>query len=181
MKRSALNMKKLLFVAAPTIGLLVSPSQAWAGPTLFNTVSNCTALDCGGSTIIANYVYEQPFSQGIPFTVQLFSAGNECLRVSVTAQNLDSEAALVSPDNQVWLNDDFNGLRPRIVARTTVKGWYTLQLTKFDGGGPGGQITFKYGRYPLSNQNCSNPTTALSAAQPAQRKPVEAQPPTILP
>lgn len=171
MKRAILNLKKLLFIAVPSIGLLVSPNQAWAGSTLFTSPSTCTGLDCGGSTITGNYVYEQNFSQGIPFNVQLFSSGNECLRVSVTSQAIDTELALVSPDNRFWVNDDFSGLRPRIVANTTVKGWYTLQVTKFDGGGPGGQFTFKYGRYPLSNPNCSSPTTPTATVQPAQAKP----------
>lgn len=179
MKRAIL--KKLFFLAAPSIGLFISPSQTWAGTTLTTNQSTCSTLDCGGTSLTANYIYEQPFSQAIPFTVQLFSAGNECIRVSVTSQNIDAGATLVSPNNQVWVNDDFNGLRPRIVARTTVKGWYTLQLTKFDGGGPGGQITFKYGRYPSSNTNCSNPTSPTTAARAAQIKVVEPVQPTILP
>ena len=170
MKRVILNLKKLLFVAVPSIGVLVSP-QAWASPTLTTAPSTCTGLDCGGSTITGNYVYEQNFSQGIPFSVQLFSSGNECLRVSVTSQTIDTELALVSPDNRFWVNDDFNGLRPRIVANTTVKGWYTLQVTKYDGAGPGGQFTFKYGRYPLSNPNCSNPTPVTASAQRQLPKP----------
>jgi len=53
MKRATLNLKKLLFVAAPSIGLLISPNQALAGATLFTGVSNCTGLDCEGVAIIS--------------------------------------------------------------------------------------------------------------------------------
>lgn len=103
------------------------------------------------------------------------------MRVSVTSQTIDTELALVSPDNQFWLNDDFNGLRPQLVVNTIVRGWYALQVTKFDGGGPGGQFTFKYGRYPLTNPNCSNPTIPAASAQRLQAKPgLEPQPPVQL-
>lgn len=69
MERAILNLKKLLLIAVPSIGFLISPHQALAGATLSTTPSTCTALDCGGSTIIGGYVYEQPFNQAIPFNV----------------------------------------------------------------------------------------------------------------
>lgn len=181
MKRDTFNIKKLLLIAIPSIGFLISPNQALAGSTLNTAPSTCTPLDCGGSAITGTYVYEQPFNQAIPFNVQLFAAPNECLRINVTTQTIDTELALVSPDNQFWVNDDFNGLRPRIVANATTKGWYTLQVTKFDGGGPGGQFALKYGRYPLTNPNCSNPTIPAASAQRVQTKPaLEPQPPVLL-
>lgn len=162
MRQTIYSPKQLFAFAIPICSLFVSSNLVWAGATLQTPQSTYTGLDCGGSSITGNYVYEQPFTQGIPFNVQLFSAGNECLRVAVTSQNVDTELALISPDNQFWVNDDFNGLRPRIVALTSIRGWYTLQVTRYDGRGPGGQFTFKYGRYPLSNPNCSNPTTTLN-------------------
>lgn len=128
MKRATLKLKKLLLITAPSIGFLISPNQALAGATLSTPASTCTTLDCGGSTVTGGYVYEQPFNQAIPFNVQLFSSGNECLRVSVPSQTIDTELALVSPDNQFWLNDDFNGLRPRLVVNTTVKGGMHCKL-----------------------------------------------------
>ena len=170
MIRATFNLKSFLLIAAPSIGLLVSSSQAWAGSQMFTGLSNCTGSDCGGLTLGGTYVYEQQFSQALPFSVQLFSAGNECLRVTGLTQDTDLEAALVSPDGQFWLNDDTNDRRPQIVAQTTLKGWYTLQISRYDGGGPGSNFTFKYGRYPLSNRNCSSPTTRMNLLVPNSQK-----------
>ena len=59
----------------------------------------------------------------------------------------------------------------RITMRVTLNlNWYTLQVTKFDGAGPGGQFTFKYGRYPRTNPNCSNPTPVANSATQTQRQ-----------
>lgn len=70
---------------------------------------------------------------------------------------------------------------PRIVANATTRGCYTLQVTKFDAGGPGGQFALKYGRYPLSNPNCSNPTPVGVSAQRQLPKPaLEPQQPVQL-
>ena len=168
LKTATSNLKKLLILVAPSLGLMISPHQAWAGAQMFTNQSNCTTSDCGGLTVGGTYLYEQQFNQALPFTVQLFSAGNECLRVTGLTQDTDLEAVLVSPDGQFWVDDDGNGNgRPRIVAQTTVKGWYTLQISRYDGKGPGSNFTLKYGRYPLSNTNCSSPTTRMNFLAPA--------------
>ena len=41
-----------------------------------------------------------------PFTLQVFSTGNECVRLDVLTQGTDLEIALVGPDGTLWRNDD---------------------------------------------------------------------------
>lgn len=88
MKRASLNLKQLIFILIPSIGLLSSSNQVLAVAMLTIGTSTCTTLACVGSTITKTYVFKQPFSQAIPFSVQLFSSGKECLHKAVTSQNI---------------------------------------------------------------------------------------------
>jgi hypothetical protein len=97
----------------------VAASPALAGPKLFAYF---------GDSITFNGTTETTVNGNVdPFVVELFSAGNECLRVAVTAQGTDLEATLVSPDGLTWRDDDGGGsLRPLIKAITTIRGWHIL-------------------------------------------------------
>ena len=171
MAKASLNLKKLLVLAFPTLGLLISPNSAWAGANIYALYSTCTSLDCGGLTL--NGTMGADADGPDPVVMQLWSAGNECLRVTVSTQGGDMEGVLVAPNGTAWRDDDGNGsLRPRLAVVTPVAGWYTLQMSRYDGTATPTDFTFKYGRYASSNVNCSSPTATLGPASgPALAKP----------
>ena len=108
-------------VLASVLGLTLtlSASGAWAGPKLvplFGTTFRVNGLVSDSSNIGADRNRD-------PFVVQLFSSGNECLRIAGISQDADLEATLISPTGRTWQNDDGNGLqRPLIKAITDVRG-----------------------------------------------------------
>jgi hypothetical protein len=146
--------------AAAVLGAaLAASSPALAGPKLFAYA---------GSSITFNGTTETtPNGNVDPFVVELFSAGDECLRILVTAQGADLEATLVAPDGLTWRDDDSGGnLRPQIIAITTVRGWHILRLSHFAGQAVNADFTAMVARLPSNNAVCSSPTqpaTALSA------------------
>ncbi|SFK10727.1 hypothetical protein [Methylocapsa palsarum] len=138
---------------------------AQAGPKIFAYL---------GQTITFNGTVDNPSNNVDPFTVELFSTGNECLRIAVTAQGGDLEGTLVAPDGRVWQDDDGNGsLRPLIKAITTKRGWHILRLSSFNGSSIYADFTVQVARLASSDPACASPTgvTAFStvnhSAKPA--------------
>jgi len=161
MKKIARTTKILLW-STPILGL-VSLNPAWAGPAVFDSSNTCTTLNCSASIINGTYVTSSNNNVD-PFILQVFSTGSECVRLAVTSQGTDLEAVLVSPSGAVWKDDDGGGsLRPLIKANTDVRGWYTLQIARYNGTAANADFTLNYGRYPSGNVNCSAPTTPLTA------------------
>ena len=121
------QMRYVALVVGLLLLMAVPGGDAWAGSKIFS--SGTSILTVRGS-VETNAVGNRD-----PFIVQVFSAGlNECLRLAVTIQGADLEMTLVSPSGRTWQDDDSNGaLRPRIIARTDVRGWYTLMLSHFTG------------------------------------------------
>lgn len=156
------NVTKFLLWSTPVLGLFLSLDQAWAGPAVFDSRNVCTTINC--SATIINGSYETNPSNNVnPFTLQVFSSGGECVRLAVTSQGTDLETVLVSPSGAVWKDDDGGGsLLPLVKANTDVRGWYTLQIARFNGTPANADFTLSYGRYPLGNINCSAPTTPVT-------------------
>ena len=119
---------KTALASAIGLTLALSAGSAWAGPKLvplFGTTFRVNGLVGDSSNVGADRNRD-------PFVVQLFSAGNECLRIAGVTQDADLEATLISPTGRTWQNDDGNGLlRPLIKAITDVRGWYTFQMSHF--------------------------------------------------
>jgi hypothetical protein len=163
-RRFEMSSQRVLSGLALLMALIfpaASPHQAAA--QLVDFENSCTGLNCDSIFYIGQYRFDTA-GRPIPFEAEIFSTGQECVRLEVVAQDTDLEAVLVSPDGFVWRDDDGGaGLFPLVQARTTVQGWYTLQLHHFGGTGVASNFFLLYGRYtPSTNPNCSNPTTPLA-------------------
>ena len=165
MKRYTSILKKS-FLALSSIGLFLAPNNAWAGSRLFDGQDTCTTTNCG-AVVFSGTPQRSANGDSDPFTIQVFSAGNECMRLDVTEQGGDMEIVLISPSGRVWTNDDTNGSRPLVKAITNVRGWYTLQINQYNGLQPVSSVqyfTLAYGLYNNGNPNCASPTTALAGS-----------------
>jgi hypothetical protein len=155
------------------LGLFVSTNGLLAGPQIFDYgPDSCTGTNCNSVAFNGTYHFG-PFDNANPFILQVFSAvfsaGGECVRLDVTAAGTDLEMVLVSPNGTVWRNDDRPGsLNPLIKAITSsgTRGWYTLQVSRYNGEGPYADFTLQYGRYTSSNPNCSSPTAPTLLLEP---------------
>lgn len=150
--------------------LLTVPTLALAGQRLTDFQSSCTTLNCSALVITSTYGHDQ-FSNADPSVFQVFTSGNECLRIAVSSQGTDLEGTLTCPNGRTWQNDDGNGsLRPLIRANTAApRGWCTLTFHHFAGEGSAADFTFTYGRYPAGNVNCAGapaPDIFLRAQDP---------------
>lgn len=133
------------------VGLALTGSGAWAGPKLFTSQ--------GGFTFLNGSVETNSNGNVDPFTLQIFSSGNECLRLAVTSQGADLEMTLVAPSGRVWQDDDSNGaLRPLIKAITTTRGWYPVILSRYNGAATNADFTLSYGRFASTSAQCAGPT-----------------------
>lgn len=163
-------------VLAPAIGLALalSTGSAWAGPKLvplFNTNFRVNGL-----------VGDSSNQNRDPFVVQLFSAGNECLRIAGVSQDADMEATLTSPTGRVWQDDDGNGLnRPLIKAITDVRGWYTFQVSHFGSAVVNADFSVDLLRVASTSPLCNPPTGPRVFAAPASApaKSTQAAPKTV--
>ncbi|MBG1263836.1 hypothetical protein [Nostoc commune] len=152
-------------VIASSLGVSLFSTEARAGSEIYSTLSNCSTVNCS-SIVFDGVANRNNFNQAVPFTIPVYSSGNECMRLDVTRQISDLKAVLISPSGKVWIDDDGGGNnRPLIKANTDVAGWYTLQLNYYNGGGPlASNFTLAYGLYNTGNLNCSSPTTPLNTS-----------------
>jgi hypothetical protein len=149
------NASRALRLALVCSAAFATTSPAFAGPKLFAYLNN---------SFIANGTTETNAAGNVdPFTVELFSAGNECLRIAVNNQETDLEATLVAPDGRTWRDDDGNGsLRPLVKAITTTRGWHILRISNFSGASVNADFTFQVWRLPSTSSLCAGATTPLS-------------------
>ncbi|WP_089943319.1 hypothetical protein [Candidatus Entotheonella palauensis] len=95
-----------------------------------------------------------------PFVLQIFSSGNECVRLEVIRQGTDLEMTLISPQGAIWQDDDGGvDTQPLIKAITNVRGWYPLVLSQFAGAPANADFDLQYGRFASNSAQCSPPTT----------------------
>jgi hypothetical protein len=149
------NASRALRLALVCSAAVAATSPAFAGPKLFAYLNN---------SFVANGTTEtNAFGNVDPFVVELFSAGDECLRIAVNQQEVDLEATLVAPDGRTWRDDDSNGsTRPLIKALTTKRGWHILRVSHFLGSSVHSDFTFQVWRAPANSALCSGATPPIS-------------------
>lgn len=154
---------KVLFLAALTFGVaLAARPVSAAAQGLFDPKNTCTGINCNSQTVTGFYSYDNTTNRSNPFVVQIYSQGNECVRLDVLQQNTDLEIVLVSPAGEIWRNDDSGSgacnLCPLVKALTSSNGWHTLQVSHYAAGAGTAQFRLQYGRYNAGNVNCSPAT-----------------------
>lgn len=130
--------------------------------------SKCTTPNCESAIIDKAVILSEQAVSGIasttPWTGQFYSSGNECIRIEVlesSPPNRDLTMHFVGPDLSVFTDDDSGtNLLPSIQANTITPGRYTVVVGLFAPTVINDNTRFKlsYGRYPIGNPNCSNPT-----------------------
>jgi hypothetical protein len=133
----------------------IAASPAWSGPNVFANFGETLTLN----GTVGNEAGNAPNAD--PFTLGVFSSGNECLRIAVISQDADLEATLVAPGGRIWQDDDSNGsFRPLIKAITPpVRGWYELAVSQFAGTVVHANFTFQISRFLTTDSRCNPPTT----------------------
>jgi hypothetical protein len=159
-----LAMLALMLALILTLSALGGDNEAGAASLSRDPQNPCTTANCN-----AQIIQGQTLASALgasPFTTEVYSAGGECLRLDVTAQDTDLAMVVVSPSfSQVYRNDDTVGLRPQIrIDPTGSAGWYTVHLNHFAGAAVNASFTLRYGLYPSGNPNCASPTPPLAAA-----------------
>src|SRR4051794_4361638 len=102
-----------------------------------------------------------------PWEIQVGANVGQCLRLETTSvdpSSTDLEMVVVSPSGQVYRNDDLaTGNRLSLVKVSPAeRGWYTVQVSTFDGRPVTANFTLRYGSYSGGNPNCQTPTQPLS-------------------
>jgi hypothetical protein len=158
------NLSRTLLAGLVCGATLAASSSAFAGPKLFAYLNG---------SFTANGTTETTANGNVdPFNIEVFSAGNECLRIAVTAQQTDLEATLVAPDGRTWRDDDSNGsLRPLVKAITTKRGWHILRVSNFVGSAVNADFTFQVMRLPSTSSLCAGATTPISTLSVNTLKP----------
>ena len=159
--KTKLRQRAAYLLLAPLLSLVFTPKQGLAAGEIYTDQSNCSFLDCD-ATIINGSPLSTSNGDALPFVMQLSADVNECVRLDVLEQADDMRAVLVSPSGQVWSNDDRDPanpseLRPLITAKTDVRGWYTLQIFRYNGidtTNKPSSVKLAFGRYPVGNINC---------------------------
>jgi len=135
------------------------PVTGHAGSLLYDPPNTCTTINCSSQILNGTY-HSDALGDRDPFILQIYSLGDECVRLDVTAQTSDLEMVLISPTGRIWRNDDrsLSAFRPLIKAITDINGWYTLQVSHSVGADVIADFTLRYGRYNSGNPNCSSVT-----------------------
>jgi hypothetical protein len=138
-----------------------------AGATTINDLSvrNCMRTNCSTESIsgsIGNQSGVFPF----PWEIQVGSEVGNCLRLETTFADVDLEIVAVSPSGAVYRDDDGGaGDLSLVKIAPAERGWYTVQVSTFDGAAVSANFTLLYGRYAsASNPNCQPPTPPAARA-----------------
>lgn len=162
MKQKSTRFQNLrIAIVLSALAMLTLAGAATAGQGIFDVKDACTGASC--RSLMLNGIYDvSEDGHADCFQAQLWTAGNECVRLFVNRQSIDLEMVFTCPDGSVWRDDDSGGRqRPLIKADTLTAGWCTVQVCHWVGAGQEADFTLKYGRYPSGNRNCSNPTPPL--------------------
>lgn len=160
--KSILRGIKSVFLAACAVALL--PSIGHAGAKIVDPFSD-TAF-----TTFRGAVETNANGNVDPFVVQVYSGGDECIRIAITRQNADLTATLVAPNGTAWFDDDSNGsLRPLLKVVSSSRGWYPLVISSFAGFSATTDFTLVYGRFPSTSSQCAGATPPLAGPDTAAK------------
>lgn len=168
-----MRMRLAAFGAVVGIGLLgLGSAPAVAGSLIFDdSVADCTGINCSSIRLpgtVGNSDPGSPQQNAEPFVLQVYSNAGQCLRLDVSVQDKDLEMVVVSPNGTVWRNDDRGpgNLKPLVaISNTPDQGWYTVQISRFNGAADYSNFVLLYGRYVSpTNPNCGTPTLPVASA-----------------
>ncbi|ETW98331.1 MAG: hypothetical protein ETSY1_19105 [Candidatus Entotheonella factor] len=135
-----------------------SATSAFAGAKVFQDSS------LNEFTIISGSYETNVNNNTDPFVIQIFSSGDECVRLEVIRQGADFEMTLISPNGTIWQNDDGGvDTQPLIKAITNVRGWYPLVISQFAGAVANADFDLQYGRFIATSTQCTDPTAPSTA------------------
>jgi hypothetical protein len=150
--------------------------QASATNMFNDNVSNTGVID--GASLTINGTLNDSNANAQPWVAELYAGTGECLRLFVSSQAFDAKLTVISPNGEIFRDDDSGGsLRPLVeINGAPVSGWYTVQVAGFSGLPQNGTFTLLYGRYLFDNPNCSSPTQPLilQGQDTAAKEPVAA-------
>lgn len=131
-------------------------------------VSPCTGARCSSRSIDGELLPwlggPQSVLKGDSWAATVRAGLNECLRLEVLKQeNMDLEMTVISPDFQVYQNNDKGGAVcpncPLIKISGTKNGYYVIHISSNLGWAGPAKFRISIGRYtPRDNPNCRNPT-----------------------
>ncbi len=158
-------LRPMLFFTVIALILALASSSAFAGAKIFHS-----AIRGGDFTLISGTYESNANNNTDPFVVQIFSSGNECIRLEVVFQSKDMEMTLISPVVTLWQNDDGGvGTQPLLKVITNVRGWYPLIVSHFAGASLISDFDLQYGRFPSTSTQCSNPTPPRGLAVASEK------------
>lgn len=164
-----MDRRLLLGGLAAGVSLLGLAATASAGPMFDTSTSSCTTDNCS-SVSVGGSLLAFGSSFASPWVGQIFAFDNQCLRLDVTSASNDLEIVAVQPNGRVFRDDDSGvGNRPLVKINGTKPGWYTVQVSTFNGEPVDADFTLAFGLYNVNNPNCANPTSPTAAAVDAAK------------
>jgi hypothetical protein len=151
-------------ILVTALSIVAFPTQAT------NLLGSTTSATISGTTF--------GFGQSaMPWTAEVYSGPNACLRLAVTVQATDLEMTVVAPNGNVYRDDDSGGsLRPLVkINPTPNNGWYTVSINNFAGNAVSANFTLTLQRLGLNNASCL-PATVVRSSDTLAPKPREANP-----
>ncbi|MDH3599490.1 MAG: hypothetical protein OEU26_07600 [Candidatus Tectomicrobia bacterium] len=147
-------------------GMILYVSAAAAAPLLFNNdpANTCTDINCESAEWRGSILQlgTQQVPNIVPFTADIWSDANQCLRLDISEPTADVHLVLVSPKGRVWRSNDRDSSdnAPLImVDPTPEQGYYTVMVsTPGDVTSDSIDFLFNYGLYMSGNANCTPPT-----------------------
>ena len=140
---------------------VLTSSSVFAGAKIFHSV----VRQPNGFTLISGTYEGDNNNNSDPFVVQIFSSGDECVRLEMVFQTADMEMTLISPTGTIWQNDDGDvDTYPLLKVITNVRGWYPLVVSHYSGDSIMSDFDLQYGRFPSSSSQCNDPTPPLGLA-----------------
>jgi hypothetical protein len=158
-----MTTSRLLGAAFAAAALFSLPASQPANAS-FLLGSTVTSATIGGTTFA--------FGAGAgPWSAQVYSGPNSCLRLAVTIQNTDLRMTVTAPNGATWRDDDGGGAnRPLIkINGTPVNGYYTVTVNHWLGAAVDSAFTINMQRLGLNNGACLPGTPALLSPPGEQR------------
>ena len=150
-RHGVFSKQKLLYSAFVLAAMSVAAVPAGAT----NLLGSTTSATISGTTFGFN-------GAAMPWTAEVYSLPNSCLRIAVTASpGTDLEAVVVAPNGTVYRdNDGGPGAFPLVkINPTPNNGWYTVSLNNQAGSAVSANFTATLQRLLPNSASCLPATT----------------------